>query len=156
MDLNWYSIGWLLENRAIRARSHIAKPSNNISSENCVINILNPVLGNSCIIKKGRSTWGWTIYKVSNTDTIKPHLSGHKFGNQLWLHIWKVNQLSRQSVWERRCPDKWGSTVIQNLQMSPLKPMVIFWWNTLMFWGFCDWRTSGWTEICDITSGILK
>ena len=42
------------------------------------------------------------------------HLSGHLFGNQFlngnWLTYLEI-QLSGQLVWERRCPDKWGSTV---------------------------------------------
>ena len=47
------------------------------------------------------------------------HLSGHMFGNQspflnrIWLtYMYQEIQLSRQSVWERRCPDKWDSTVV--------------------------------------------
>ena len=43
-------------------------------------------------------------------------LSGHLFGNKSlclnrkWLTYPKI-QLSGQSVWEQRCPDKWGSTI---------------------------------------------
>ena len=45
------------------------------------------------------------------------HLSWHMFENQsLFLNRkWLTNleiQLSGQSVWERRCPDRWGSTVV--------------------------------------------
>ena len=45
------------------------------------------------------------------------HLSGHMFGNESPLFNRKCLtypeiHLSGQSVWERRCPDKWGSTVL--------------------------------------------
>ena len=44
------------------------------------------------------------------------HLSGHLLGNQSpCLNRKRLTypeiQLSGQSVWERRCPDKWGSTI---------------------------------------------
>ena len=48
--------------------------------------------------------------------TVEHHLSG-PVGNQSpclnrkWLTYPEI-QLSGQSVWERRCPDKWGSTVL--------------------------------------------
>ena len=67
-------------------------------------------------------------YIQSNVNTVEPHLSGphlsvlitypDTFGNQSpFLNIKCLTvtyleiRLSRQSVWERRCPDKWSSTV---------------------------------------------
>ena len=57
------------------------------------------------------------MYSVSSLIQIyNIHLSGHLFWNQSpflnrkWLTYPEI-QLSGQSVWERRCPNKWGSTV---------------------------------------------
>ena len=58
----------------------------------------------------------YTIYSGASLIRII-HLFGHLFGNQSpflnrkWLTYPEI-QLSEQSVWERRCPDKWGSTVL--------------------------------------------
>ena len=53
--------------------------------------------------------------------TVESHLSRPHFNlvySLIWTHVWepipipqhKVTHLSGQSIWEQRCPDKWGST----------------------------------------------
>ena len=80
--------------------------------------------------------WLWFnrqyMYSVASLIRII-HLSGHLFGNQStflnrkWLTYLEI-QLSGQSVWERRCPDKWGSTVVTwyNLRIVIVCPIHVF------------------------------
>ena len=93
--------------------------------------------------REGWEGRGISIYSVASliwTSVIWIiHLSGHLFGNQSpflnrkWLTYLEI-QLSGQSVWKRRCADKWGSTVAVAGFVSGCPRTQLYWYLVLSWW----------------------
>ena len=73
-------------------------------------------------------------WSLTYPDPIYPHYSVTWFREPIPIHQQKVTHLSGNSVirtvWEQRCPDKWGSTVYTWLYKCTYR-MVCLQWNII-------------------------